>query len=228
MATQTSNLGLTKPAYSETADIADINNNMDKVDAAVHGVQNGMAILANGNVHSAVTSGQYVYVRNHGTLAEGLYTATTNISTNATLSTSNLTAVPNNGALNTLRDDVTSLNSNLNGLYFSPYSVSRNINFTAYDAELSYKNDNNYRSFIITFADMFGVINVIGWDSTQTSVSVYNIGNAPQLNMTIAKRTDGDQVVLTFTRSGGNAPLSVVSLFNGHTFNMNLRAIEKS
>lgn len=111
MATQTSNLGLTKPAYSETADIADINNNMDKVDAAVHGVQNGMAILANGNVHSAVTSGQYVYVRNHGTLAEGLYTATTNISTNATLSTSNLTAVPNNGALNTLRDDVTSLNS---------------------------------------------------------------------------------------------------------------------
>lgn len=113
MATQTSNLGLTKPAYSETADIADINNNMDKVDAAVHGVQNGMAILANGNVHSAVTSGQYVYVRNHGTLAEGLYTATTNISTNATLSTSNLTAVPNNGALNTLRDDVTSLNSNL-------------------------------------------------------------------------------------------------------------------
>lgn len=113
MATQTSNLGLTKPAYSETADIADINNNMDKVDAAVNGVQNGMAILANGNVHSAVTSGQYVYVRNHGTLAEGLYTATTNISTNATLSTSNLTAVPNNGALNTLRDDVTSLNSKM-------------------------------------------------------------------------------------------------------------------
>ena len=113
MATQTSNLGLTKPAYSETADINDINNNMDKVDAAVNGVQNGMAILANGNVHSAVTSGQYVYVRNHGTLAEGLYTATMNISTNATLSTSNLTAVPNNGALNTLRDDITSLNSNL-------------------------------------------------------------------------------------------------------------------
>lgn len=118
MATQTSNLGLTKPAYSETADITDINNNMDKVDAAVHGVQNGMAILANGNVHSAVTSGQYVYVRNHGTLAEGLYTATTNISTNATLSTSNLTAVPNNGALNTLRDDVTSLNSKIVDLGF--------------------------------------------------------------------------------------------------------------
>ena len=113
MATQTSNLGLTKPAYSETADIADINNNMDKVDAAVNGVQNGIAILANGNVHSAVTSGQYVYVRNHGTLAEGLYTATTNISTNATLSTSNLTAVPNNGALNTLRDDISSLNSKI-------------------------------------------------------------------------------------------------------------------
>lgn len=138
MATQTSNLGLTKPAYSETADIADINNNMDKVDAAVNGVQNGMAILANGNVHSAVTSGQYVYVRNHGTLAEGLYTATTNISTNATLSTSNLTAVPNNGALNTLRDDVTSLNSNkANKSLFANYvditattSNSGSINFS--------------------------------------------------------------------------------------------------
>lgn len=130
MATQTSNLGLTKPAYSETADIADINNNMDKVDAAVHGVQNGMAILANGNVHSAVTSGQYVYVRNHGTLAEGLYTATTNISTNATLSTSNLTAVPNNGALNTLRDDVTSLNSKISNHYGSViYGESVYINF---------------------------------------------------------------------------------------------------
>ena len=124
MATQTSNLGLTKPAYSETADIADINNNMDKVDAAVNGVQNGMAILANGNVHSAVTSGQYVYVRNHGTLAEGLYTATTNISTNATLSTSNLTAVPSNGALNTLRDDVSSLSSNFATQQIAAYGLS--------------------------------------------------------------------------------------------------------
>lgn len=129
MATQTSNLGLTKPAYSETADIADINNNMDKVDAAVHGVQNGMAILANGNVHSAVTSGQYVYVRNHGTLAEGLYTATTNISTNATLSTSNLTAVPNNGALNTLRDDVSSLNSNITAFSIT-FTPSSNVTAT--------------------------------------------------------------------------------------------------
>ena len=118
MATQTSNLGLTKPAYSETADIADINNNMDKVDAAVNGVQNGMAILANGNVHSAVTRDQYVYVRNHGTLAEGLYTASTNISTNATLSTSNLTPVPNNGALNTLQDDITSLQQFLQSFIF--------------------------------------------------------------------------------------------------------------
>ena len=37
MATTTANLGLTKPDYTEKADIAVINDNMDKIDT---GVQN--------------------------------------------------------------------------------------------------------------------------------------------------------------------------------------------
>lgn len=185
MATQTSNLGLTKPAYSETADIADINNNMDKVDAAVHGVQNGMAILANGNVHSAVTSGQYVYVRNHGTLAEGLYTATTNISTNATLSTSNLTAVPNNGALNTLRDDVTSLNSNL-AKKVKIISAQTTIPSGGTQAEFtvtlpSAEADVNYVPFVFGRGgntSYLPIFTVASWTTTQITGVAYNCGGS--------------------------------------------------
>lgn len=83
------------------------------VDDELNGLGNGMAIIANGNTHAAITSGQYVYVRQHGSLSEGLYKATSNISANGTLSGSNLTAV-SSGGLN-------ELNSKLNGsLTFTP------------------------------------------------------------------------------------------------------------
>ena len=71
-----------------------------------------IAIMANGNTHAAIASGQAVIVRNHSTLADGLYWASTSIATNATLSTSNLTADAN-GGLNKLKGDIDSLNSNL-------------------------------------------------------------------------------------------------------------------
>ena len=109
MASYTGNLNLKKPALDDDALITDINNNMDILDAAVNGIQDGLAIVANGNTHVAITSGQFVYVRNHGTLTEGLYVASTNIAANATLSTSNLTA-DSAGGLNTV---YASLNSNL-------------------------------------------------------------------------------------------------------------------
>lgn len=65
----------------------------------------GMAILANNNTHAAIASGQYVYVRGHGSLSEGLYMATASIAANGTLSTSNLTAV-SGGGLNALNSDI--------------------------------------------------------------------------------------------------------------------------
>ena len=105
MATNTTNLELKKPAYSDTADISDINGNMDIIDTAVNAVENGMAIIANGNTHAAITSGQYVYIRKHGSLSEGLYKATQTIATNGTLSSSNVTAV-SGGALNTLNEQI--------------------------------------------------------------------------------------------------------------------------
>ena len=77
-----------------------------------------IAIMANGNTHAAIASGQAVIVRNHSTLADGLYWASTSIATNATLSTSNLTADAN-GGLNKLKGDIDSLNSKLSNSVYS-------------------------------------------------------------------------------------------------------------
>lgn len=121
MATYTSNINLKKPAQSDKIRIADFNGNADNIDAAVgadfgqgtkpsinqaiNSLADGLAIIANGNVHAAVSSGQFVYVRDHDTLAEGLYVATSNISANGTLSGSNLTA-NDSGGLNTLNSNI--------------------------------------------------------------------------------------------------------------------------
>lgn len=73
-------------------------------------IEQGIAILATGDTHAAITSGQYVFVRNHSTLANGLYKASANIAANAALSTSNLTAV-SGGGLNALNSQITNLDS---------------------------------------------------------------------------------------------------------------------
>ena len=39
MATTTTNLGLTKPAYADAADVAVFNTNMDLIDSAIGGLQ---------------------------------------------------------------------------------------------------------------------------------------------------------------------------------------------
>ena len=115
MATSTTNLSLIKPAGTDKIRIAQINQNMDTLDAKIGAVgdtslqaQNiaqdqAMAILSTGNTHGAISSGQFVYVRSHDTLAEGLYTANSAIASNAILSSSNLTAV-SGGGLNSLKN----------------------------------------------------------------------------------------------------------------------------
>ena len=67
--------------------------------ASINGIEDAIAIVANNNTHAAISKGQYVYVKNHGTLAEGLYKATSNIAANAALSSANLTA-DSSGGLN--------------------------------------------------------------------------------------------------------------------------------
>lgn len=112
MSTTTTNLGLVKPDYSDTADVQEINQNMDKIDGASGGIMKSIAIVANGNTHAAIASGQYVYVRNHGTLSEGLYRASSAIAANGALSNSNLTA-DTTGGLNALKSNVDTVNSGL-------------------------------------------------------------------------------------------------------------------
>lgn len=108
----TQNLDLVKPIGTDHALVSDINGNSDKIDAyagavnaSLDGLRDGLGILADGNTHAAITSGQFVYVKNHQTLPQGLYQATTNIAANGTLSTSNLTADPK-GGLNTLSEQI--------------------------------------------------------------------------------------------------------------------------
>ena len=89
MATTTTNLGLTKPAYSDTADIADINGNFDALDTMA-----GNLFTTNiGNTATAsIAKDKQIYVRGHSTLAEGLYKAKAAIASGETLSSSNLEA----------------------------------------------------------------------------------------------------------------------------------------
>lgn len=117
----TSNLDLVKPAGTDHALISVINSNMDKVDAyagkvntSLAGVEDGLAIVATGNTHAAITAGQFVYVKEHNTLPEGLYTASSNIAANATLSTTNLTA-DSKGGLNALSDQIGTVTTVTNG-----------------------------------------------------------------------------------------------------------------
>ena len=79
---------------------------------SIANVQDGLAIVSNGNTHAAIASGQFVYVKNHSSLGEGLYRATTAISANGALSTSNLTA-DSVGGLNAMKADVDTLNSKM-------------------------------------------------------------------------------------------------------------------
>lgn len=104
MATTTTNLGLTKPDYTDAADIAVINTNMDTVDTAITATKSDLGIVEDGNTAThSITAGQYVIWKGN------LYTAKSAIATGTTLSTSNLTAV-SNGGLNSLNEQIRTLN----------------------------------------------------------------------------------------------------------------------
>jgi len=146
MATYTSNINLKKPAQSDKIRIADFNGNADNIDdafgagfgqssapsvnAEINSLADGLAIISNGNVHAAISSGQFVYVRGHGTLANGLYVANQNISANATLTSSNLDA-DTSGGLNALNakftvDDLMTTTTNV-----TDGNVAMNLNFNS-------------------------------------------------------------------------------------------------
>ena len=169
MATNTTNFNLKKPAYTDTADIADINGNMDKVDVSLNGLADAIAIVANNNTHAAITAGQYVYVHGHGTLAEGLYTAKSNIAANATLSTSNLQA-DGSGGLNALNSNISSVidtSSTITGLHDGMNAIVLNGGVTIGNVT----TQNKSRGYAVKDG---GVI--IGFTSNYQATEFYTLG----------------------------------------------------
>jgi hypothetical protein len=85
---------------------------------SVEKLSSGIAIVAVGNTHDSIAQGQYVYIREHGTLTEGLYKATAAIATNGTLSVSNVSAVSGG-----LGSEVSSLNSKVAATAKNVFSI---------------------------------------------------------------------------------------------------------
>lgn len=85
---------------------------IEELDESITQVQDGLAIICNGNTHAAIENEHFAYVKNHPDLPDGLYQAKAAIAANEALSTSNLTADPS-GGLNKLKEDVDALNSNI-------------------------------------------------------------------------------------------------------------------
>lgn len=65
--------------------------------------EESIAYVSNNNTHVAIPAHRFVYVKNHGSLAEGLYESKSAIAANGVLSGSNLTSI-STGGLNALRD----------------------------------------------------------------------------------------------------------------------------
>ena len=141
-----------------------------KAETSVNALEDGLAIMANGNTHAAIAADQAVYVRNHSTLADGLYWASTAIATNATLSTSNLTADAS-GGLNKLKGDIDSLNSNFIALIGSAHIYRDNNSKTTYSFSLSPFSDSSYKAGILIQHDAWNpsvnLITLSGGDSPQ-------------------------------------------------------------
>ena len=87
------------------ANVALAQEDIDNLESDAGVTAGAIAIIAEGDEHIAITEGQYVLVRSHGTLTPGLYVATANIVADGALSGSNVTAV-SDGGLNDLADAI--------------------------------------------------------------------------------------------------------------------------
>ena len=189
MATYTTNLDLKKPAQSDKIRIADINGNMDEIDAAFGAVgetsvatqlgdiRGGMAIVSNGDTHDAIAAGQFVYVMNHSTLDDGLYTADSALAANASLTSSNVTAV-SGGGLNALNSNLTTLSGQLSSkanMVKTSLSGGASATGIQYPCFIVGGRQAAYADAYCAFVDVVGAIQVIKSSSIFT-VSVEQSG----------------------------------------------------
>lgn len=151
-----------------------VRTNIGAADAAgLSAAQESIAIVADGNTHAAITSGQYVYVRGHGTLSEGLYKASTAIAEDATLTSSNLTAVSSG-----IGGEVAALNSKI-----ATSDVSGSITVTSTTGDISQKTA--YRTgnvvslaFVLTLTKTVSSA-ALGCSATFTSSALKPINRQP-------------------------------------------------
>ena len=105
MASTTTNLGLTKPAYSDDADISDINGNMDLIDAEAGKVRANVAA----NYDSSETYAVGDYCLHDGSL----YKCSTAISSPEAWTAGHWTQIKIAGELSTLNGNITSLSDQI-------------------------------------------------------------------------------------------------------------------
>ena len=106
------NLGLYLPTREDYISVSrDLSNNYEVIDEHAGMMEKGSAIVIDGDTApQAITSGQFLLIKNHTTLTSGSYHATTNIANGATISNSNV-AIDSNGLSNALKGEIDTLNS---------------------------------------------------------------------------------------------------------------------
>lgn len=158
------------------------NDSVEASDDHLDAIQDGLAIVANGDTHPAVASGQYVYVRNHDTLAEGLYKAAAAIAEDALLNTSNLVA-DGAGGLNDLKSGLDTLNSNIATYNFGSNTVA-NIQaaMVTYAGELADNTTKNIAFSVSAASTPFVITSYVGTltrlSATRLIVNVYQSMNS--------------------------------------------------
>ena len=163
----------------------------------INAIEDGLAIIANGNVHPAIANGQFVYVKGHSSLAEGLYRATAAIGTNATLSTSNLTA-DGSGGLNALNADVASLNRNLAniGNDFSVTAGSSSVTINSQRCEfLKGANNVKYVWIMFTLSEAVSGVLFTGFQSIavlNSIIPIYKVSATENAVYSMRLNTNGN------------------------------------
>lgn len=171
---------------ASTADITALSGN-------IANLQDGLAIVADGDTHAAIESGQFVYVKNHSSLAEGLYRASSAIGTNAALSTSNLTA-DSSGGMNDLQSQVTSLNSNLRNMDFPKKSTG---SYTALFASVGTQLDANRIFVYISFPF---TLNTVNYNISITACTILGVSSIDVSTITVDnKRVNGVRLAIAKT-----------------------------
>lgn len=191
--TPTPNIGLRIPLGTDPASVDDINYNSNLIDTKLGAVgndsvqdqidntiqtlgkvQDGLAIVANGNTHVAIPADYFVYVKGHNSLSEGLYknTSGSTIAANATLSTSNLTA-DDDGGLNSV---YASLNSNVPIKKYQDISSGTTFTYTVprYPS-MAFIRDQSAKNAVILMITSAG-----------TAFTVSELGTVSGINISIA------------------------------------------